>query len=131
MPWRLGSGARMSALLVSDRPTLMSARTEVIAMVARLRLPAMYGFREFADAGGLMSYGYNLPDTYRGDTLLSGAAATSEIQTPRRVFGRCSAVLRRCYFARLQTRTAEFPPTDGAGLVYFSSSPVIETLVLF
>jgi hypothetical protein len=49
----------------------------------------------------------------------------------RRVFGRCSAVLRRCYFARLQTRTAEFPPTDGAGLVYFSSSPVIETLVLF
>ena len=36
-----------------------------IAMVARLRLPAMYGFREFADAGGLMSYGYNLPDAYR------------------------------------------------------------------
>ena len=34
-------------------------------MVARLRLPAMYGFREFADAGGLMSYGYNLPDAYR------------------------------------------------------------------
>jgi len=33
--------------------------------VARLRLPAMYGFREFADAGGLMSYGYNLPDAYR------------------------------------------------------------------
>jgi hypothetical protein len=25
----------------------------------------MYGFREFADAGGLMSYGYNLPDAYR------------------------------------------------------------------
>ena len=36
-----------------------------IAMVARLRLPTMYGFREFADAGGLMSYGYNLPDAYR------------------------------------------------------------------
>ena len=32
---------------------------------ARLRLPAMYGFREFADAGGPMSYGYNLPDAYR------------------------------------------------------------------
>src|SRR5215472_9985013 len=25
----------------------------------------LYGFREFADAGGLMSYGYNLPDAYR------------------------------------------------------------------
>jgi ABC-type uncharacterized transport system substrate-binding protein len=57
--------ADVGALLVSDRPTLMSARTEIIAMVARLGLPAMYGFREFADAGGLMSYGYNLPDTYR------------------------------------------------------------------
>jgi len=34
-------------------------------MMARLRLPAAYGFREFADAGGLMSYGPNLPDMYR------------------------------------------------------------------
>ena len=34
-------------------------------MAARLRLLAMYGFREFADAGGLISYGYSLPDAYR------------------------------------------------------------------
>jgi putative ABC transport system substrate-binding protein len=57
--------ADVGALFVSDGPTLMSARVEITAMVARLRLPAMYGFREFADAGGLMSYGYNLPDAYR------------------------------------------------------------------
>jgi putative tryptophan/tyrosine transport system substrate-binding protein len=57
--------ARVQALFVSDGPTLNSARAEITAMVARLRLPAMYGFREFADAGGLMSYGYNLPDAYR------------------------------------------------------------------
>jgi len=57
--------ARVQALFVSDGPTLNSARAEIAAMVARLRLPAMYGFREFADAGGLMSYGYNLPDAYR------------------------------------------------------------------
>jgi putative ABC transport system substrate-binding protein len=57
--------ADVGALFVSNGPTLLSARAEITAMVARLRLPAMYGFREFADAGGLMSYGYNLPDAYR------------------------------------------------------------------
>jgi putative tryptophan/tyrosine transport system substrate-binding protein len=57
--------AGVEALLVGDGPTLNSARADIIVIVARLRLPAMYGFREFADAGGLMSYGYNLPDAYR------------------------------------------------------------------
>ena len=57
--------ADVGALFVSDGPPFMSARAEITAMLARLRLPAMYGFREFADAGGLMSYGYNLPDAYR------------------------------------------------------------------
>ena len=52
-------------MFVGDGPTLLSARAEITAMVTRLRLPAMYGFREFADAGGLMSYGYNLPEGYR------------------------------------------------------------------
>src|SRR6516164_7466207 len=57
--------ADVGALFVGDGPTLNSARAEITAMVARLRLPAMYGLREFAEAGGLMSYGYNLPDAYR------------------------------------------------------------------
>jgi putative ABC transport system substrate-binding protein len=39
-------------------------------MVARLNLPAVYGWREFADAGGLMSYGPNLPDLYRQSARL-------------------------------------------------------------
>jgi ABC-type uncharacterized transport system substrate-binding protein len=62
--------AGVEALFVGDGPTLNSARADITAMVARLRLPAMYGFREFADAGGLMSYGYNLPDAYRQSTRL-------------------------------------------------------------
>ena len=62
--------ANVGALFVGDGPTLNSARAEIAAMVARLRLPAMYGFREFADAGGLMSYGYNLPDAYRQSARL-------------------------------------------------------------
>ena len=70
--------AGVAALYVSQGPLLNSARAQVTAMVARLRLPAVYGFREFADAGGLMSYGPNLPDMYRQsarlvDRILKGA----------------------------------------------------------
>jgi ABC-type uncharacterized transport system substrate-binding protein len=39
-------------------------------LVARLKLPAVYSWREFADAGGLMSYGPSLPDTYRQSARL-------------------------------------------------------------
>ena len=47
-------------------------------MMARLKLPAVYSWREFADEGGLMSYGYSLPDMYRQsarlvDKILKGA----------------------------------------------------------
>ena len=46
--------------------------------VARIRLPAMYAFRQFVDAGGLMSYGPNIPDSFRRaavyiDKILKGA----------------------------------------------------------
>ena len=34
-------------------------------LAAKSRLPAIYGFREFVDAGGLMSYAANLSDIYR------------------------------------------------------------------
>ena len=62
--------ANVEALFVGDGPTLTNGREAITAMVARLRLPAMYGLREFADAGGLMSYGYNLPDAYRQSARL-------------------------------------------------------------
>ena len=50
-------------------------------MAARLKLPAVYAWREFADAGGLISYGANLPDLYRQsarlvDKILKGAKPT-------------------------------------------------------
>jgi hypothetical protein len=77
----------VGALCVGDAPTLMSGRAEITAMVARLRLPAIYGFREFADAGGLMSYGYGLPDAYRQSP--SGMPCTSQhvLGRPGQVFG--------------------------------------------
>ena len=54
----------MQALFVSQSPLFNSHRAEVAALAARVRLPAIYGFREFAEAGGLMSYGANLPAVY-------------------------------------------------------------------
>jgi len=49
-----------------------------VALAAQRRLPAMYGFREFPDSGGLMSYGANLDDIHRRsatyvDKILRGA----------------------------------------------------------
>jgi ABC-type uncharacterized transport system substrate-binding protein len=70
--------ASVQELFVGVAPFFLSARTQITAMVARLKLPAVYGWREFADAGGLMSYGCNLPDMYRQsarlvDKILKGA----------------------------------------------------------
>jgi putative tryptophan/tyrosine transport system substrate-binding protein len=62
--------ADVQALFVGHGPTLNSARAEITAMAAHVRLPAMYGFREFAEAGGLLSYGPNLPDMYRQSSRL-------------------------------------------------------------
>ena len=70
--------AGVQALFISQGPTLNSRRADITAMVARLRLPAMYGFREFADAGGLMSYGPNLSDMYRQSARLVGKILKGE-----------------------------------------------------
>jgi len=64
-------GAGVQALFVGPGPTLVSGRAEITKMVARLRLPAMYAFREFADAGGLMSYGPSLTDVHRQSARLA------------------------------------------------------------
>ena len=72
------AGAGVQALFVGQGATLNSGRAEVAAMAARLKLPAIYGFREFADAGGLMSYGPNLPDIYRQSARLVGRVLKGE-----------------------------------------------------
>jgi len=46
------------ALLVFDDLLTTTYRSRITALAASSRLPAMYPFREFQDAGGLMSYGY-------------------------------------------------------------------------
>ena len=61
------------------RDSLFSAqRTQIAALAAKSRLPAVYGLREEAEAGGLMAYGANVPLMYRRaatyvDKILKGA----------------------------------------------------------
>ena len=45
------------ALLAFDDPLTFTYRSRITALAASSRLPVMYGYREFSDAGGLMSYG--------------------------------------------------------------------------
>jgi putative ABC transport system substrate-binding protein len=56
---------RAGALLVGADPYFNSQRALVIVPAAQLRLPAIYEWREFAEAGGLMSYGTSLTGAYR------------------------------------------------------------------
>ena len=55
----------LNALCISHAPLFFEKREQITALVTRLRLPAVYGFREFATAGGLLSYASNLADIWR------------------------------------------------------------------
>jgi putative tryptophan/tyrosine transport system substrate-binding protein len=56
---------KAGALFVDGSPFFVSRRDQLIGLAARQALPAMYFDREFAAAGGLMSYGTNFADAYR------------------------------------------------------------------
>jgi putative tryptophan/tyrosine transport system substrate-binding protein len=62
---------RINALAVAADAVFNSRRNQLIALAARNALPAVYFIRDFADAGGLMSYGGSPDDAYR----LAGAYA--------------------------------------------------------
>jgi len=55
---------RASALVVSDDALFTNRRAVLVALAARHAVPAIYGRREFAAAGGLMSYGASTVDQY-------------------------------------------------------------------
>jgi putative tryptophan/tyrosine transport system substrate-binding protein len=70
--------AKVQGLIVSDVALLLSMRGELLAFAEKARLPAVYGWREYAQAGGLMSYGTDIFDVWRRagayvDKILKGA----------------------------------------------------------
>ena len=59
-------------VLVGSDPVFVARRDEIIPLAARLRVPVIYPFREFAESGGLISYGANLANTYQQAGVYTG-----------------------------------------------------------
>jgi putative ABC transport system substrate-binding protein len=55
---------RIGALLVQNDPLFTTGRERLVALAARYAVPSIYEFREFVQAGGLMSYGSSLSESY-------------------------------------------------------------------
>ena len=75
-------------LFVLNDPFVFTFRKKIIETTVRAKLPVIYGFREFVDDGGLISYGPSIIDTYRRaaayvDRILKGAKpAELPVQLP-------------------------------------------------
>jgi putative ABC transport system substrate-binding protein len=63
---------RAGALLVCASPFFYTRREQLVVLAARHAVPAIYEFRDFAEAGGLMSYGTRLADSYRQAGVYTG-----------------------------------------------------------
>ena len=57
--------ARAGALLVATDPFFESVRGRLVALATQHAVPTIYSLREYADAGGLISYGASITDLYR------------------------------------------------------------------
>jgi putative ABC transport system substrate-binding protein len=85
------SQAGVTALLVENDAMFFSQRARIVDLAARHRLPAIYGEREFADAGGLMAYASGSVAIFRRaatyvDKILKGAKPGDlPIEQPTRI----------------------------------------------
>jgi putative ABC transport system substrate-binding protein len=88
--FRAANKARAEAVLVLTGAVLNSQRKQIADLAVKSRLPAIFPFREYVEAGGLMSYSANLADLYRRaatfvDKILKGAKPTDlPVEQPKK-----------------------------------------------
>jgi putative tryptophan/tyrosine transport system substrate-binding protein len=69
---------RVDAFLISPEALFVARRVQLTTLAARHALPALYHRREFAEAGGLMSYGSDLTDQFRQTGIYTGRILKGE-----------------------------------------------------
>ena len=81
---------QVDALLVNNDPFFNSRRVHLVTLATYHKLPTIYPYREMVEAGGLMSYGANLPDLVRQAGVYSGRILKGESRPTCRSCGRPS-----------------------------------------
>ena len=78
---------QIGAVVVGSDPFLFSRREQIVGLAAHHAIPAIYPYREFVAAGGLVSYGNSVPEAYRHAGLYVGrilrGAKTSDLPVER------------------------------------------------
>jgi putative ABC transport system substrate-binding protein len=67
-----------TSILVGGDPVFMSQREKLVALAAQYSLPTIYDRREYAEVGGLLSYGTSLPDAHKKIGLYAGRILEGE-----------------------------------------------------